>query len=606
MNSLATPNTSAIRSPIGRSIRCAAMLAAVAACSSAFAATYTWDNGVYQNATDPSLSGTYYGTGQWSNRTNWVGPGTGTAAMAPSGGPGVGDDVVLNLYLDNPVAPMTNGTTSGTATNVLWFKNTTVTATNFINSLQFTGSSPKYTFNGNPIYSSTATAALPFNVMFVASDITMDATSGPVFFAQASGTVSRNYNIRPSGTSISFVNHSASAMTFGTPANTVFNPTTYVGGNATQTGFVFNGGTANTGVATVVNITTDGGGNIIFNNNVQNSTSGIRLVVNAANGGRVITKTLQVGLNGGANPSIAVNSGTLEFQGDQLNDLNFTQGIVLAGGAKLLVNRPTTQAALSITSNLSGAGALEVTGGQSFGFTASALNHTGGTVVSSGTLLIGQASSIAGNVTVAGGATLQLSSATTLPGTISGAGRVYKSGTSVTTLMGNNSFTGGIQIDSVSGTGALAVQQLNVSQLLSGTGLGTLGVTGDGGATFDVSPAVAGGLAFRLGAIGSSDLVTVPGYLQMGSGVLEFNDFTFTEAAGFGAGTYPLFSANTALLGTLGSGTTGPIGSNYTGLLQTAGNTLQLVVTAVPEPSTTAALIAGLAMGGIVLRRRRE
>ena len=606
MNSLPISIFFAARPWRGLTIRIASASLAAMGCVAATAATYTWDNGVYQNATDPTLSGTYFGTGQWSNRTNWVGPGTGTAAMSPSGGPAAGDDVVLNLYLDNPVAPMSTGSTSGTATNVLWFKNTTVTATNFINSLQFTGTSPKYTFNGSPIYSSTATATLPFNVLFVASDITMDATSGPTSIAQASGTVSRNYGIRPSGTSISFVNHSASAMTFGTPANTAFNPTTYVGGNATQTGFVFNGGTVSTGTATVVNITADGGGNIVFNNNVQNSTGGIRLVVNASNGGRVITKSLQVGLNGGVNPSIAINSGTLEFQGDQLNDSNFTQGIVVASGAKLLVNRPTTQTTLSITSNLSGAGALEVTGGQSFGFTASALNHTGGTVVSSGTLLIGQASSIAGNVTVSSGATFHLSSATTLPGVISGAGRVYKSGTSVTVLTGSNSFTGGIQIDSVSGTGALAMQKLNVSQLITGTGLGTLGVTGDGGATLDVSQAVAGGLAFRLGTPGSSDLVAVPGYLQIGSAALDYADFTFNPVSGFGAGTYTLFSATTALLGTLGSGSSGSIGGDYSGLLQTAGNTLQLVVTAVPEPSLAAVTSMAAAAGVLLLRQRRR
>jgi len=94
------------------------------------------------------------------------------------------------------------------------------------------------------------------------------------------------------------------------------------------------------------------------------------------------------------------------------------------------------------------------------------------------------------------------------------------------------------------------------------------------------------------------------GTLELGSGLVTFDDFTFTPTTGFDVGTYTLFSAG-SLLGTLGSSTTGPIGSDYTGLLRTAGSTLQLVVTAVPEPSTTAALAAGLAMSGLILRRRR-
>lgn len=569
------------------------------------AATYTWDNGVYQNATDPTLSGTYFGTGQWSNRTNWVGPGTGPAAMPPVGGPGSADDVVLNLNLDNPVAPVSNGTSSGTATNVLWFKNTTPTGTTFINSVQFTGTTPKYVFNGNPVYSSTATTALPFNVLFVASDITMGASSGPAYLAQASGTVSRNFGIRPSGTSISFVNHSTNAMTFGTPANTAFDPTTYVGGNATQTGFVFNGGTVSTGVATVVNMTTDGGGDIVFNNSVQNSTSGIRLVVNASNGGRVMTKTLQVGLNGGANPSIQINSGTLEFGGQVFTDSNFG-GIAIGSGAAFVVNRPVSAGAIAAATSMTGAGMFRVDGGSEWQQTGS-LNQTGGTVIASGTLTLTAVPALTGNVSIGAGSVLKPTQPTnlTIGGTISGAGRLWKGGSGTATLSGNNSFTGGIQIDSNAGAGALVMEQLNVSQLITGTVPGTLAITGGGDAAFDISPAVAGGLGFRLGSVGASDLVTSVGIIRIGSGVLEFGDFAFTPVGGFGAGEYPLFSA-TNLFGTLGAGTSGPIGSEYLGTLQVIGSTLQLAVTAVPEPSLTAVTSMAAAAGVLLLRRRRR
>ena len=81
----------------GTLIRLSAGLLVAVAATSACAANWTWDNGAYQNAT--VLSGTYIGTGQWSNNTNWTGSGT----TPPSGGPNnVADDLTLNQYLDNP------------------------------------------------------------------------------------------------------------------------------------------------------------------------------------------------------------------------------------------------------------------------------------------------------------------------------------------------------------------------------------------------------------------------------------------------------------------------------------------------------------------------
>ena len=145
--------------------------------------------------------------------------------------------------------------------------------------------------------------------------------------------------------------------------------------------------------------------------------------------------------------------------------------------------------------------------------------------------------------------------------------------------------------------------QLNVSQLIPGASPGTLAVAGAG--TLDVSTANgAGGLAFRLGT--ASDLVSVAsGNVQVGNGLLDFSDFTFTPVTGFDVGSYTLFSA-TNLFGTLGAGTSGPIGSEYLGTLQVIGSTLQLAVTAVPEPSLTAVTSMAAAAGVLLLRRRRR
>jgi len=91
------------------------------------------------------------------------------------------------------------------------------------------------------------------------------------------------------------------------------------------------------------------------------------------------------------------------------------------------------------------------------------------------------------------------------------------------------------------------------------------------------------------------------GNLQIGSGLLNFDDFTFTTGSGFGEGSYTLFSAS-SLLGTLGSSTAGTVGG-LPASLQVSGNTVLLSV--VPEPSLTAAMLAGIAMAGLVLRRRQ-
>jgi hypothetical protein len=67
----------------------------------------------------------------------------------------------------------------------------------------------------------------------------------------------------------------------------------------------------------------------------------------------------------------------------------------------------------------------------------------------------------------------------------------------------------------------------------------------------------------------------------------------------FDQGTYTLFTAD-SITGTLGSGTTGTIGS-YTGTLQQTGSTIQLVV--VPEPHALTLATLGFAAAALVFRK---
>lgn len=562
----------------------AIVLASVASVTSG--ATYTWDNGVG--------TADYIGTGQWSNNTNWD-------PTPPSGGPVAGDDLILDQYLDNPAVPRTSGTVSGTAMDVAWRRSTGSTAqTIAMNSMTFTGTSAKYVWAVQP------TGTNVTQVFFhPTGGITLTADSGPVFFGNANATATGNANVRLQA-SQSIVNNSGNDLSFGTPFNTAFNASTLVGGNGLASGFVLNGPNSGTTPA-VLTVSAAGSGDVVFNGNLSNGTGGLQLVINSPGVGKVIANA-NLALNSAnltnlPNPSgLRVLAGALELGGtaSATSTLASNNGIELATGGALVIRRTGS---FGWGNSTYGGGTLDYDGGNgSVLQVTGTVGNTGLTTVSSGTLQLATGAALGtGNITIASGATLDINQPTNLAysGTITGAGQLTKAGSGTAAFTANNAFTGGITV----GDGVLSMAQIDVSRLISGSAAGTLAVAGAG--TVDISTANgAGGLAFRLGT--SSDLVTVAsGKLELGGGLVNFDDFTFTPVAGFDAGTYTLFSAN-LLLGTLGSSTTGPIGSNYTGLLQTAGSTLQLVVTAVPEPSTTVALAAGLAMSGLVLRRRRE
>jgi hypothetical protein len=92
------------------------------------------------------------------------------------------------------------------------------------------------------------------------------------------------------------------------------------------------------------------------------------------------------------------------------------------------------------------------------------------------------------------------------------------------------------------------------------------------------------------------------GTLAIGSGLLNFSDFAFTDLAGFGPGTYTLFSAG-SITGSLGT-TSGTVGGFDSTLAVSGGTNLQLVV--VPEPAGAAGWGIGLVMAGALARCRRR
>ena len=584
-----------------------AALLAIMAGIPATAANWTWDNGAYQNAT--VLSGTYIGTGQWSNNTNWTGSGT----TPPSGGPNnVADDLTLNQYLGNP-QQVVSGTVSGTAVNVLWIKSAAGSGSTFnVNSITFTGTSPKYLWAIKPTVSSTSNIGTTQTIQINGGGITMAADSGPAFFGNANQGARGNLNLQLLANQ-SITNNSASDLTFGTVDNTTFNSQTLVGGNngSNVRGSQIIGSAAGSGtVAMVATLNAASTGNIVVNGNFTNGAAagGIQVVVNNTGSGQVISNgnfaLTASGLANLPNPSgLRVLGGTLVVGGSYTASTTLTSnnGIEVASGATLRITRTGT---MPLGSNVYGGGTLVYDAGAgsvlALGIGGTAAN-TAATTISSGTLQVGSGAGLGnGNISIASGARLDVSQSPPNPvlaysGTISGAGQFTKFGSGTVALTGNNSFTGGI----TAGDGVLSMAQLDVSRLITGSTPGTLAIAGAG--TLDVSTANnAGGLAFRLGT--ASDLVTVAsGNLQIGSGLLNFDDFTFTTGSGFGQGSFTLFSAAT-LLGTLGSSTAGTVGG-LPASLQVSGNTVLLSV--VPEPSLTVAMLAGIAMGGLVLRRRK-
>jgi len=286
--------------------------------------------------------------------------------------------------------------------------------------------------------------------------------------------------------------------------------------------------------------------------------------------------------------------------------------------------------------------------------------YSGGTVVSAGTL-VGTAASLQGNIANASALVFDDAAGGTFAGAISGAGSLTKSGVGNLVLSGSNSYTGPTSISAgrLSVNGSLASSAVTVSGgTLGGTGTlaGTVAVQAGGRVSPGNSIGVLtqGDTTFDVGAIfkyevdssdldalaNAADLLVVNGALNIAAGtLLEFSDLA-AQAQGFVQDTTVfaminytgnwdggLFTYNSQ---TLTNGSRFMAGSqlweiDYAYVYNTAtpGSTVRplnfqgshlpatgtqtfVAVTAVPEPSTYAMALAGLACGGYVVRRRRK
>lgn len=291
-----------------------------------------------------------------------------------------------------------------------------------------------------------------------------------------------------------------------------------------------------------------GAGGVTINKNITFSTLG--------------TDTSDIRSIGGTNTSgTATFSGTITLAAFAASGTGSSLRVASASGGTVDFSGNITDGSASVALLLNGAGVVRFT-------RAAGMNYDGGTTVSSGALFVNNTS-----------------------GSGTGSGAVSVNATA--TLGGSGIIAGGTTLASGSflAPGATAGAAANLTF----------------GGALDISGLAsgAGGLLFDLGAVGSSDKITLSaGALTVGSGVLDFNDFAFTTLSGFGEGVYTLFDTSATIVGTLGSNLTGTVGG-LDAALSLSGNSVILTVTSVPEPSAFAALFGAAALGVATLRRRR-
>ena len=377
------------------------------------------------------------------------------------------------------------------------------------------------------------------------------------------------------------------------------------GGIVTNTNGTIGSGTL--GAATVSSGTWANSGDLVvgnFGTGTLNVTGGIVTNANGTLGLRVVKNDVSNGMATVSGGTWA-NSGGLTVGSSGNGTLNVTGGLVTVGGT---LSRGTYG-----TINLNSGGTLQI----GVGGTTGVLDVS--TLTNNGTLVFNR------------------SDASTYSGIISGSGAVTKQGGGTLNFTGTSSYTGATAVDGgkllVNGQLGNTAVSVNVGGLLGGSGtiLGDVTVGSSGTLAPGNSPGVltVGSLSLLAGSHALMEITGTSGSLYdqivgVGSGGLTYGGSLDLVMSGSYADqtTFHLFSnfsSSTGDFAAVGLNATGEYaGLTFAGLsgvwtstwttnhqrLVFSTNTGNLVV--VPEPSTYAMALAGLACGGWQMFQRRR
>ena len=522
------------------------------------------------------------------------------------------------LYVNNVVSGG-NALTKAGAGQLTFAGANTYTGTTTVNGgTLFLNGSGTLNSGNNVVINSASTASLTLGGGFT-------QTIGTLTFGGVGGTASSVNNVTLNiGATLTLggtVTFNANGIPTANPVSAISGGTLDLGGNRT---FAV---ADSTGSAAELNISSDitGSGNSL----TKTGTGRLQLTgANTYDGGTVLNGgvifagsssalgTGPVTINNllGATSTLGVNTGV----GGNTTIGALTFG---GGGAGATTNSQNDLGVNTSTLTLNGTVTYDATNNPK-GSTIYSLS--GGTPVTAGTLALG-----AGRIFNIGNSATTTNELTISAPIVSGG--LIKTGPGTLRLSGANTYTGGTTVSagglfvsnttgSGVGTGALTIES---GASLYGTGTiggattillgGALGSGGSGNAggnlTFTNGLTLNNGAVFNFQLGTTSDKYTLTGGTLTGASTLGSLTINLTAGAGFGAGVYTLFDFSSGSVTTSSFDVSdfafGTTISGFSYSLASTGNLLQLTASAIPEPSTYAA-IAGAAMLGLAVWRRSK
>lgn len=447
----------------------------------------------------------------------------------------------------------------------------------------------------------------------------------------ATGTPGGSLTFTPSsGSALITSSSSGITNTISTDINFGSNNVTINQGSATSssmtTKLALSGALSGSGVITVTGTSTNGGKSLVELSGSNNAFTGTWALDGSSSnitsydqGGAGLLVNSDAAL--GAVPASATTQiNVLKTSALQLGagvTLNANRGVSVSSGATLILIATSAVTGSEVAGSISGAGNLLINSGTNRVMILSGNNtYSGTTTIRSGTLRTGSTTALSSNSALALTGTLNLAGFSNSIGSLSGTGGVTLGSATLTTggLNANTTYSGVI-----SGTGGFTK-----------TGSGVQTLSGDN--TYSGATTVNGGTL----AIGAADRIANASDMVLGGGTFVTGGFNETldtltvnanSTIDFGAGASALvFSASNAIAwsGTLtllnfDIGTDSlKFGTSFSALslaqldaISLAGYTASLdsggfvVFSAIPEPSTYAALLGAAGLTLAVARRSR-